>query len=115
MLADSGLVGALKAHILRACPAARLEAEAELEAARLGPQIEAAVYFWCLEALQNASKHAADSPVTIELSRSDGWLIFAVRDGGPGFDTTALSGMPGTGLQSMADRLAALDGTAFAR
>jgi len=111
MLADSGLVGALKAHILRACPAARLEAEAELEAARLGPQIEAAVYFWCLEALQNASKHAADSPVTIELSRSDGWLIFAVRDGGPGFDTTALSGMPGTGLQSMADRLAALDGT----
>jgi signal transduction histidine kinase len=110
MLADRGLAGALKAHILRACPAARLEADAPLASARFAPEVEAAVYFCCLEALQNTSKHAAAAPVAVQLSELDGWLTFAIRDDGPGFEAGAVSGNAGTGLQSMADRLAALDG-----
>jgi signal transduction histidine kinase len=109
MLADRGLVDALKAHLLRACPAARLETDAALAAVRYAPEVEAAVYFCCLEALQNTGKHAADSPVALRLSDQDGWLVFSVRDDGPGFD--AASDWAGTGLRSMADRLAALDGT----
>jgi signal transduction histidine kinase len=108
MLADRGLVGALKAHILRAFPAARLEYGGELATARFAPQAEAAVYFCCLEALQNAGKHAEDSAVAVHLSNGDGWLAFSVSDNGPGFDPSLASG--GSGLQSMADRVAALDG-----
>jgi signal transduction histidine kinase len=111
MLADRGLVGALKAHMLRTCPAARLDTIAALNTTRFAPEVEAAVYFCCLEALQNSSKHAADAPLAVEISNPDGWLAFSVRDDGPGFDATSMSARTGTGLQSMADRLAALDGT----
>jgi len=109
-LADRGLIGALKAHVLRALPTVRLETDAALTVARFAPEIEAAVYFCCLEALQNASKYAPDAQVVLHLSEVDGWLKFTVRDGGPGFLTTAVSSRGGSGLQSMADRLAALDG-----
>jgi signal transduction histidine kinase len=111
MLADKGLVGALKAHILRASPSARLVADPPLRTARFAPQVEAAVYFCCLEALQNTTKHAADAPVTVQLSERDGWLTFSVCDDGPGFETGAVPGNASTGLQNMSDRLAALDGT----
>jgi signal transduction histidine kinase len=111
MLTDRGLVDALKAHLLRACPAARLETDAALAAVRYAPEVEAAVYFCCLEALQNTGKHAADAPVALRLSDQDGWFVFSVRDDGPGFDAAAASDWAGTGLRSMGDRLAALDGT----
>src|SRR5215470_4650094 len=70
--------------------------------------IETAVYFCCLEALQNAAKHAPDAPVTIRLAEEDKSFVFSVRDEGPGFDVG--TAVRGTGLNSMADRLAALDG-----
>jgi signal transduction histidine kinase len=110
MLADRGLVGALKAHILRAFPSVRLETQSELAAARFAPEVEAAVYFCCLEALQNTTKHAADSSVAVHVSDENGWLVFSVRDDGPGFDPTSQPRAASTGLESMADRLAAIDG-----
>jgi signal transduction histidine kinase len=110
MLADRGLIGALKAHVLRALPTVRLETDAALTVARFTPEIEAAVYFCCLEALQNASKYAPDAQVVLNLSEVDGWLKFTVRDDGPGFLTIGVAGRGGSGLQSMTDRLAALDG-----
>jgi signal transduction histidine kinase len=110
MLSDRGLIGALKAHVLRALPAARLETDAALTVARFAPEIEVAVYFCCLEALQNATKYAPDAQVMLRLSEVDGWLKFTVADDGPGFLTTTMCSRAGSGLQSMADRLAALDG-----
>jgi signal transduction histidine kinase len=110
-LADHGLVGALKAHMLRACPAARLQTDAVLAATRFPSEVEAAIYFCCLEALQNASKHAPSAPVWVRVTNQDGWLGFSVRDEGPGFDVSAQSGLTSTGLQNMSDRLAVLDGT----
>lgn len=76
---------------------------------RYPQQIEAAVYFSCLEALQNVAKYAAASLVRVGLRESDGALLFEVADDGAGFDTSARA--YGTGLQGMVDRLAALDGT----
>jgi signal transduction histidine kinase len=72
--------------------------------------VEAAVYFCCLEALQNTVKHAgADSRATIHLSEEEGDLHFAVSDDGRGFD---VNGQPGsTGMQNMTDRMGALGGT----
>jgi signal transduction histidine kinase len=78
-------------------------------AGRYTQQVEAAVYFCCLEALQNVTKYAAASTVHIHLAGEEGWLTFSVADDGHGYDssTTAM----GSGIQNMADRLSALGGT----
>ena len=49
-------------------------------------QVEAAVYFCCLEALANVGKHAPGASVTITLQAVPGELRFEVADTGPGFD-----------------------------
>jgi signal transduction histidine kinase len=75
---------------------------------RYPQEAEAAVYFCALEALQNITKYAGASRATVGLSCSGGSLRFTVTDDGTGFDTA--STQHGTGLQGMADRLAALGG-----
>jgi len=67
------------------------------------------VYFCCLEALQNAAKHSEASRVAVRLWREPGRLAFSVADDGRGFDPAQTS--MGTGVQGMADRIAALGGT----
>ncbi len=113
VLADRGLAAALTAHVARTCPGTRLEGASALDGARFPPAVEAGVYFCCLEALQNAAKHAPGAPATLRLSAADGWLVFALRDEGPGFDPLPDgAGTPaGAGLLNMADRMAALGGT----
>jgi signal transduction histidine kinase len=75
---------------------------------RFPQEIEAAVYFSALEALQNTAKYAAATRATITLSRANGSLSFTVADDGTGFNTKVTG--YGTGLQGIADRLGALDG-----
>jgi signal transduction histidine kinase len=71
--------------------------------------VEAAVYFSCLEALQNAVKHAHGATgVTIALA-DDGALRFEVSDDGPGF--AAANGALGSGLHNIAERMTAVGGT----
>jgi signal transduction histidine kinase len=69
---------------------------------------EAAAYFCCLEAVQNATKHAGDTTVTVRLW-DDGGLHFEVKDEGRGFSRSDAT--TGTGFVNMADRLGALGGT----
>jgi signal transduction histidine kinase len=76
---------------------------------RYAGEVEAAVYFACLEALNNAAKHAAGANVAVRLAEVDGHLVFSVRDDGSGFDPQA--SRPGSGLGNMVDRVAALGGT----
>jgi signal transduction histidine kinase len=72
--------------------------------------IELAVYFCCLEALQNAAKHSGPgATITIELSDDSNGLHFVVADDGVGFDPAAVK--PGMGLNNLADRLAGVGGT----
>ena len=83
---------------------------------RFEPEIEAAVYFCCIEALQNAAKHAgADATVHVRLAVDDGQLVGAVADSGPGFDGgDAANGVGlrnGMGLRNMEDRIGAVGGT----
>ena len=60
---------------------------------RYAQDVEAAVYFCCLEALQNAGKHAGDgAEITVEVTASDGELRFCVADDGAGFDLADRSG-----------------------
>jgi signal transduction histidine kinase len=77
---------------------------------RCPPAIEAAVYFCCLEAIQNATKHAGTrARVTVTLGRRGQDVAFAVADDGIGFD--AAGSAPGIGLISMRDRIGAVGGT----
>jgi signal transduction histidine kinase len=78
--------------------------------ARYSPEVEAAVYFCCLEALQNAAKHAGEGATArVALHERDGCLSFAVADDGGGFDARAAASRGG--LQNIADRIGALGGT----
>jgi signal transduction histidine kinase len=106
LLADQGLGAALQAQARKSMVPVALELE---EIGRYSQEIESAIYFSCLEALQNVAKYADASLVTIALSRSDGHLSFSVADDGVGFDTGSTT--PGSGLRGIEDRLDALGGT----
>ena len=67
------------------------------------------MYFCILEALQNVAKYAQAGQATVTLSCPGGELEFSITDDGAGFDPAQARG--GTGLQGMADRLAAIGGT----
>jgi signal transduction histidine kinase len=112
-LADRGLVAALEAHLAKVGPQVRLEVEPTCASARFSPDVEAAVYFCCLEALQNAAKHTPAGASKVQLAVDGGWLSFCVTDAGPGFD--AARPPAGTGLHGMADRLEALGGSLSVR
>ena len=71
-------------------------------------EIEAAVYFCVLEALQNAAKYAQANAIEIHLGQTDGAITFSVVDDGMGFD--AGENGAGTGLAGMQDRLAVFGG-----
>ena len=106
LLADSGLAEALRASGNRSPLAVSVTADG---IGRYSPDIEAAVYFCCLEALQNAAKHAPQSQVAVRVWEASGGLLFSVIDNGPGFDAGRARG--GHGFTNMADRLGAIGGT----
>jgi signal transduction histidine kinase len=105
LLADQGLVAALESQARKAPIPVSVESNG---VSRYPQDIEAAVYFCTLEALQNVAKYADATRATVTLAGTDGALSFSVIDDGVGFDTSTTS--YGTGLQGMADRLAALEG-----
>ncbi len=76
---------------------------------RYSREVEAAVYFSVLEALQNTTKYADAASVAITLARSDGNLTFVVADDGSGFDMATVA--RGAGLNGIADRLDTVGGT----
>jgi signal transduction histidine kinase len=110
LLADQGLAAAIEAQSRRSTVPIRVESD---RIRRYPQEVETAVYFCTLEALQNAAKYAKPGEVVVRLRMEDGELGFTVSDDGEGFDqaTTKL----GSGLQNMADRLAALGGDLFVR
>ena len=104
-LADQGLAGALRMAALHTGLPAEIRPDG---IGRYAADIESAVYFCCLDALQNASKHAQGATrVTVSLAEDDA-LRFDVRDDGGGFDVESTA--RGAGLANMRDRLAAIGG-----
>jgi signal transduction histidine kinase len=106
LLADKGLPAALEAQARKSPVPVIVQPDG---VGRYGQDVESAVYFCCLEALNNVAKYADASSVEIRLRQRDGELRFEVADDGRGFDIAA--GSDGTGLQGMADRLDAIGGT----
>ena len=105
LLADRGLAEALRGVARRAPLPTTVDVDG---LGRHPAEIENAVYFSCLEALQNASKHA-DGATRVSISVTEGdALRFEVADDGPGFSEAERGA--GAGLANMRDRLAAVGG-----
>ncbi|MEX2458556.1 MAG: histidine kinase [Actinomycetota bacterium] len=105
LLSEGGLVRALRAH------ADGLPFEVRISPDGVGrypEDVEAAVYFSILEALQNTAKYADASRVDLRLRQAEGTIEFEVIDDGRGFDPDASP--RGSGTRNMADRLEALGG-----
>jgi len=105
LLADKGLAVALEAQARRSPVSVRVEPDG---VGRYALDIEAAVYFCTLEALQNVAKYSHASSATVRLNAEEAALLFEITDDGNGFDPASTG--YGTGLQGMADRLDAIGG-----
>ena len=106
LLAERGLGAALAAQARRATLPVEVEADG---LPRFRQEVEAAVYFCCLEAMQNVQKYAGAQSARVSLAQRDGRLEFEVADDGTGFDTATVR--RGSGLTNMEDRLDALGGS----
>lgn len=105
LLADKGLSTALVAQANKSTLDIEVKAEG---VGRYSQEVEAAVYFCCLEALQNIAKYAGPCQVVITMGGTPQSLTFEVADNGCGFDSAAAR--RGQGIQSMSDRIDALSG-----
>jgi signal transduction histidine kinase len=99
---SQGLAYAVAALIAR-FPVATTQ---QITTERCDPEVEAAAYFICAEALTNVFKHAAATRAHIEVAAANGGLrVMVTDDGRGGADPTS-----GTGLVGLADRIEALGG-----
>jgi signal transduction histidine kinase len=105
LLADQGLLVALQAQADKAPIAVEVHGDG---ITRYAQEIEAAVYFCCLEALQNVAKYANATRASVRIEPSAGEVAFSVADDGVGFDPNATG--KGSGTQNMADRVEVLGG-----
>jgi signal transduction histidine kinase len=111
LLADAGLVAALHDASRRSTVPVAVELG---DVGRLSEDCEAAIYYCCLEALQNVAKHAGeDASATLRLWQDRSVVHFRIRDDGHGFSRS--SAPRGAGLTNMADRIGAVGGTLAVR
>ena len=107
ILVDRGLGPALESAVTKAALPTSVVAEG---VQRHGQEIEAAIYFCVLEALQNAGKHAGEgATAVVTVKEEPGALMFEVADNGAGFDAKA-KGL-GAGFTNMSDRVGSIGGT----
>ncbi len=106
LLADRGLSDALEAQARRSPVPVTTESRG---IGRYPQEMEAAVYFCVLEALQNVAKYSMATSARLCVSAVNSHLSFEITDDGRGFDPAAT--VSGTGLEGMTDRIEALGGS----
>ncbi|HLX77366.1 MAG TPA: ATP-binding protein, partial [Acidimicrobiales bacterium] len=112
LLVDRGIEEALRSAASRAALPTQVTAS---DLGRYSPEEEAAVYFCCMEALQNAGKYAGDgATIAVRVWEDGGAVSFEVNDTGKGFDS-ATSRPKGAGFVNMRDRVGAIGGSVTVR
>ncbi len=106
LLEADGLSAAISAEGDKAAIPVTLETDG---IGRYPRDVETAVFFTVLEALQNAAKYSDPNAVTIRLADDGASLRFAVTDDGRGFDPGTVD--EGSGIPGMRDRVDAAGGT----
>jgi anti-sigma regulatory factor (Ser/Thr protein kinase) len=120
MLSERGLVAALNADLSGGQPPIVVTSRGNVSGRRFPSEVEAAVYFCCLEAVNNARKHAPGAAVEVQICEVDGTLSFTVRDEGPGFAAGSAIGAglgagpgassEGRGLRNVTARITSVGG-----
>jgi signal transduction histidine kinase len=111
VLRESGLAAALRELVDELGVTGHAQLADATEGLRFRADLEAAAYFCCTEAIQNAAKHSPGAAVHVLLEHGSGQVRFEVRDEGPGFDAAErLGASAGSGLRNMADRAEAVGG-----
>ena len=109
LLSEEGLVPALRSAVADSPLAVSIDADG------LGPlpeRVEAALYFCCMEAVQNAVKHSGALSVSVQVDEDQARWRLSIVDNGIGFDEARASADgAGTGLANMHDRLDAVGGS----
>ena len=112
LLADEGLEAALREVARRSTVPLSVDLE---DVGRLSEDRETAVYYCCLEALQNVAKHGGDeAAASLRLWRDRKAVRFSVSDDGVGFFPRRPAAQ-GAGLTNMTDRIGAVGGTLAVR
>lgn len=107
-LADEGLGTALRSAVAGSVMPVTIDT---VGLARLPAGVEAALYFCCMEAVQNAAKHSGAGLVSVRVEENSQRWQLTVTDDGTGFDPTEPATASGMGLANMRDRLDAVGGT----
>jgi signal transduction histidine kinase len=120
LLSERGLVAALNAELSGAHPPIVVTSPDALSGVRFPSEVETAVYFCCLEAVNNARKHAPGATIAVGVREVQSTLRFTVRDKGPGFtsQTDGAGGGPGRGgrgLRNVTARITAVGGKILIR
>jgi signal transduction histidine kinase len=106
VLAQEGIADALRAAVAHTPIETRVEADG---VGRFEPNVEATAYFACMEAVQNAVKHAQGATrIVVVLLDAGRRLTFEVRDDGAGFPDNPAT--HGAGLANITDRLTSVGG-----
>jgi signal transduction histidine kinase len=105
-LQELGLARAL--HGVARRSSARIDIQ-DSSTSKIDGTTKVALYFLCVEAIQNAIKHGtADTRISISLTEEDGEFVLVVVDDGPGFDIDEHT--DSRGLLNMGDRVGAIGG-----
>lgn len=104
VLTERGLPDALETLAIRSPVPVEVERAPQ---ERLGPQVEAAIYYFVAESLTNVAKYARARVASVRVVQEDGNVVAEVEDDGVGGADAA----DGSGLSGLADRIEALDGT----
>jgi signal transduction histidine kinase len=102
LLAERGLAVAIEALAERS----PVETRTRLTTGRFDPMVEQTSYYLVAEALTNVAKHSRASAASVEIQQTDHALRVSVVDNGVGGASVAA----GTGIQGVADRVAAAGG-----
>jgi signal transduction histidine kinase len=105
LLTDRGLADALRSVLAESPLRTHLVTR---RLTRQPPEVETAIYFTCVEAVQNASKHAEGATSVWVTLQQDRALRFEVSDDGRGFEPP-IGGLEG-GVRNMRDRMEAIGG-----
>jgi signal transduction histidine kinase len=106
LLAGEGLPAALESAAATSPVPVELSVR---DVGRYPSHVEAAAYFTCLEAVQNAVKHSGARSIHVDLAGDGRTLTVTVSDDGRGFDAGPAGA--GAGLTNLRDRVESVGGT----